>query len=102
MPSQKHMVNFVNFIDDGGEPVLVMEYMPLSNLTKLQKISYEEVKNILRQALQASGDMKTSAGIRGRNARPSDSRRATETLATFGVHYSNDGIIKKRREEPGK
>ena len=46
-------MSFVDSIDDGDRPVLVMEYMPLGNLTELQRISLEEVRTVLRQALQA-------------------------------------------------
>ena len=48
MHSQEHIVSFVDSIDDGGGPVLVMEYMPLGNLTELQRISSEEVRTVLR------------------------------------------------------
>ena len=49
--SQKHIISFVDFIDNGGGPVLMMEYLPLGNLLRLEKISLEEIRSVLRQAL---------------------------------------------------
>ena len=52
MRLQEHIVSFVNSIDDGGGPVLMMEYMSLGNLIELQKILSKKVRTVLRQALQ--------------------------------------------------
>lgn len=51
MHSQKHLVSFVNYINDGGGPVLVMEYILLGNLTEVKEISLEEMRTVFRQAL---------------------------------------------------
>ena len=39
MHSQEHIVSFVDLIDDGGGPALVMKYLTLGNLSGLEKIS---------------------------------------------------------------
>ena len=51
MRSQKYIVSFVDFIDDGGGFVLMIKYMLLDNLTELQRISSEEVRTVFRQTL---------------------------------------------------
>ena len=70
MRSQEHIVSFVDSIDDGGGPVLVMEYMPLGNLTELQRISSEEVRTVLRQALQALAYLHDEKNITHRDIKP--------------------------------
>ncbi len=63
-------MSFVDSIDDGGGPVLVMEYMPLGNLTELQRISSEEVRTVLRQALQALAYLHDEKNITHRDIKP--------------------------------
>jgi len=66
-------VSFVDSIDDGGGPVLVIEYMPLGNLTepdKLQKISLEEMRTLLRQALQALAYLHDEKNTTHRDMKP--------------------------------
>lgn len=70
MHSQEHIVSFVDFIDDGGGPVLVMEYLPLGNLSRLEKISLEEVRSVLRQALQALAYLHDEKNITHRDIKP--------------------------------
>ncbi len=70
MHSQQHIVGFVDSIDDGGGLVLVMEYMPLGNLTQMQRISREEVRTVLRQALQALAYLHDEKDITHRDIKP--------------------------------
>ena len=63
-------MSFVDFIDDGGGPVLVMEYMPLGNLTEVKDISLEETRNVLRQALQALAYLHDEKNITHRDIKP--------------------------------
>ena len=70
---QQHLVSFVDSIDDGGGPVLVMEYMPLGNLTeldKVQKMSLGEMRTVLRQALQALAYLHDEKNITHRDIKP--------------------------------
>ena len=70
MHSQEHIVSFVDSINDGGGPVLVMEYMPLGNLLGLEKISLEEVRTVVRQALQALAYLHDEKNITHRDIKP--------------------------------
>ena len=47
-----------------------MEYMPLGNLTELQRISSEEVRTVLRQALQALAYLHDEKHITHRDIKP--------------------------------
>lgn len=67
---QEHIVNFVDSIDDGGESVLIMEYILLDNLTGLQRISLKEMRIVLRQALQALAYLYDEKNITHRDIKP--------------------------------
>lgn len=70
-------------IDDGGGPVLVMEYMPLGNLTELQRISSEEVRTVLRQTLQALAYLHDEKNITHRNIKPENILVRSKTPELF-------------------
>ena len=99
MRSQEHIVSFVDSIDDGGGPVLVMEYMPLGNLTELQKISSEEVRTVLRQALQALAYLHDEKHITHRDIKPENILVRSRTpelfikLCDFGLS-AQSGFLK--------
>ena len=99
MHSQEHIVSFVDFIDDGGGPVLVMEYMPLGNLTGLQKISSEEVRTVLRQALQALAYLHDEKHITHRDIKPENILVRSRTpelfikICDFGLS-TQSGLLK--------
>ncbi len=84
-------MSFVDSIDDGGGPVLVMEYMPMGNLTELQRISSEEVRTVLRQALQALAYLHDEKNITHRDIKPENILVQSRTpelfikLCDFGV-----------------
>ncbi len=63
-------MGFVDYIDDGGGPVLVMEYVPLGNLTQVEEISKEETRIVLRQALQALTYLHDEKNITHRDIKP--------------------------------
>ena len=66
-------MRFVDFINDDGGPVLVMEYMPLGNLAeldKVQKLSVEEMRTVLRQGLEALTYLHDQKSITHRDIKP--------------------------------
>jgi len=63
-------VSFVDLIDDGGDPVLVMEYIRFGNLTGQQRLSLEEMRTVLRQALQALAYLHDEKNITHRDIKP--------------------------------
>lgn len=96
--THKHIVGFVNSIDDNGEPVLVMEYMPLGNLTELQRISSEEVRTVLRQALQALAYLHDEKNITHRDIKPENILVRSRTpelfvqLCDFGLSTQSSSL----------
>lgn len=98
MHSQEHIVGFVDSIDDGGGPVLVMEYMPLGNLTELQRISSEEVRTVLRQALQALAYLHDEKNITHRDIKPENILVRSRTpelfikLCDFGLSTQSSSL----------
>ncbi len=66
-------MSFVDSILDDGGPVLVMEIMPLGNLSdldKIQKLSLEEMRLVLRQTLQALAYLHEQKNITHRDIKP--------------------------------
>lgn len=84
-------MSFVDSIDDGGGPVLVMEYMPLGNLTEVKEISLEEMRTVLCQALQALAYLHDEKNITHRDIKPENILVRSRTpelfikLCDFGV-----------------
>ena len=94
-------MSFVDYIDDDGGPVLVMEYMPLGNLTELnegQKISLEEMRTILCQALQALKYLHDQKKITHRDIKPENILVRSRTpyllvkLGDFGLSTEKDWL----------
>ena len=98
MHSQQHIVSFVDSIDDGGGPVLVMEYMPLGNLTELQEMTSEEVRTVLRQALQALAYLHDEKNITHRDIKPENILVRSRTpelfikLCDFGLSTQSSSL----------
>lgn len=66
-------MSFVDCISNNGGPVLVMEFMPLGNLSdldKIQKISPQEMRLVLRQAIQALAYLHEQKNITHRDIKP--------------------------------
>lgn len=92
-------MSFVDSIDDGGGPVLVMEYMPLGNLTeldKVQKISPDEMRTILRQALQALAYLHDEKNITHRDIKPENILVRSRTPELF-IKLCDFGLSTEKR-----
>ena len=83
-------MNFVDSIDDGGEPVLVIKYIPLGNLTGLQRISLKKMRTILRQALQVLAYLYDEKNITHRNIKLENILVRFKTLELFIKLYDFD------------
>ncbi len=92
--SQEHIVGFVDSIDDGGRPVLVMEYVPLGNLTQVEEISKEEMRIVLRQALQALRYLHDEKNITHRDIKPENILVRSRTPEMF-IKLCDFGLSKE-------
>jgi len=97
--SQEHIVSFVDSIDDGGGPVLVMEYMPLGNLTeldKVQKISSDEMRTLLCQVLEVLAYLHDEKNITHRDIKPENILVRSRTPKLF-IKLCDFGVSTEKR-----
>ncbi len=92
-------MSFVDSIDDGGGPVLVMEYMLLGNLTelnKVRKISSDEMRIVLRQTLQALAYLHDEKKITHRDIKPENILVRSRTPELF-IKLCDFGLSTEKR-----